>query len=111
MATDNKVLQNFTVVHRLCFSARSLPLETPHYWEIVRDFSLKGRENAVLSTEECRVFAQNMLTLHKKAFDSDIKLTREVVKVNKTDPKRPQKIGFVLISPNSWCILCKKKLM
>ena len=40
-------------------------------------------------------------TLHKEAFDSDIKLTRELVKVNKADPKRPQKIGFVLISHNS----------
>ena len=51
-----------------------------------------------------------MLTLHEGAFGPDMKLTRELVKVNKADPKRPEKIGFVLISPNSLCILCKAKL-
>ena len=51
-----------------------------------------------------------MLTLHEGAFDLDMKLARELVKVNKADPKRPEKIGFVLMSPNSLCILCKAKL-
>ena len=106
MATNNKVLQNLTVMHRLCFAARSLPVGIPHYWKIVWDISLKGRENAVLSTEECRIFIQNMLTLHEGAFNSDMKLTRELVKVTKADLKIPEKIGFVLISPISLCILC-----
>ena len=98
------------MVHRLCFAARSLPVGIPQYWEIVKDFSLKGKKNAVLSTEECRVFVENMVTLQEGVFDSDIKLTRELVKVNKADPKRPEKIGLVLVSPNLFCILCKAKL-
>ena len=91
MASDNKILQNLTVVHRLCFAAISLPVGIPYYWQIAPDFSLKRRENAVLSTEEYRVCVQNMLTLHEGAFDSDMKLTRELVKVNRADPKNQRR--------------------
>jgi len=107
---NNKLLQDLSVVHRLCFAARSLPVGIPHYWQIVRDFSLKGKEDGLLSSDECRVFVENLLMLQEGAFDSDKKLTRELVKINKTDPKRPEKIGIVLISPNQFCIFCGSKL-
>lgn len=110
MATDNKLLEDLTVVHRLSFAARSLPVEIPHYWEIVRDFSLKGKEGGLLSAEECRIFVESMLMLQEGALDSDKKLTRELVKVTKADPKTPDKIGTVLVSPNLFCILCGTKL-
>lgn len=110
MATHNKLLQDLTVVHRLCFAARSLPVGIPRYWKIARDFSLKGKENGLLSADECRVFVENMLVLKEGVFDSDEKLTRELVRINKTDPKRPERIGVVLISPNQFCIFCGSHL-
>ena len=103
MATNSKALQDLNVVHRLCFATRSLPIGAPHYWETVRKFGIQGKESCILSAEECRVFVEN---LQEGMFDTDTKLIKELVRVPKNDPSKPDRIGFILLSPNQHCILC-----
>lgn len=110
MATSNKHLQDLTVVHRLCFAARSLLIGAPHYWEIVQNFGIQGKEGYSLSAEECRVFIENLKLLQEGVFDTDEKLIKELVRVPKSDSSKPDRIGFILLSPNQNCILCKSKL-
>ena len=36
---SSSALDDFSMVHRLCFTARVLPIELPNYWENIADFS------------------------------------------------------------------------
>jgi len=68
----NPALKDLSVVHRLCFAARILPIGTPNYWQIVSNFGLQGKSSGLkLSPEEARTFIQNLLILNKEVFDSD----------------------------------------
>ena len=109
MATCSKALQDLNVVHRLCFAARSLPIGAPHYWETIQNFGIQGKESSILSVEECRVFVDNLKLLQEGVFDTDTKLFKELVRVPKNDPSKPERIGFILLSPNQHCLLCKSK--
>ena len=63
-----------------------------------------------MSAEECRVFVDNLKLLQEGVFDTDTKLFKELVRVPKNDPSKPERIGFILLSPNQHGFLCKSKL-
>lgn len=102
-------LDDLSVVHRLCFATRSLPVGLPNYWEIVAKFGTVGRSNCSLSGQDARIFVENLKYLNPSVFESDFKLTKELVKTPKTDDCR-ERIGVALISPNDACIECGSKL-
>lgn len=110
MSVINKAFQDLAVVHRLCFAVRSLPTDVPHYWEIVQDFSVQGKKDLQLSGDQCRIFIENLKMMQEEAFDSDAKLTKELIRVPKNDPSKPHRIGIILLSPKQKCILCNSKL-
>jgi len=102
-------LQDLTVIHRLCFAARSIPTEVPYYWEIIRDFGIKGKD-LILSANDCRVFVENLKVIHEGVFESDTKLTTELMRTAKNDTKSPERIGIILVSPNMNCHKCGLRL-
>ena len=110
MAVNNKAFQDLAVVHRLCFAVRSLPTDVPNYWEIVRDFSVQRKKDLQLSGDQCRIFIENLKMMQEGAFDSDAKLTKELIRVAKNDPSKPHRIGIILLSPKQNCIVCNSKL-
>ena len=102
----NPALKDVSVVHRLCFAARILPIGAPNYWQIVSNFGLQGKSGLKLSPEEARIFIDNLLVLNKDVFESDICLIKELVRI----PKSLYKIGMVLVSSVEECVRCKSKL-
>ena len=108
---SSSALDDFSVVHRLCFAARSLPIGSPNYWEIIADFSVMGKIGYSLTGNEAKVFIENLKYLNPTVFDGDAKLTKELVRMPKINRKDPEKIGLILISPIELCILCGSKLL
>lgn len=102
----NSALKDLSVVHRLCFAARMLPIGTPNYWKIVSSFGIQGKSGLKLLPEEARVFIENLLLLNEEVFKSDICLIKELVRI----PKCFDKIGMVLVSSVEDCVCCKSKL-
>jgi len=102
-------LDDLSVVHRLCFATRMLSVGLPNYWEITAKFSTLGRSDYSLSGQDARIFVENLKYLNPSVFDSDFKLTKELVKLPKTDGGA-ERISIVLISPNETCIDCGSKL-
>ena len=43
-------------------------------------------------------------------FDCDEELTKSLIKMPKTDPSKPERIGVVLLSPKENCLHCNSKL-
>ena len=106
----NAALKDLSVVHKLCFAARSLPNGTPNYWKLISSFAIEGNNEYSLSPDEARVFVENLQVLHKDVFDSDVTLTRRLLKLPKNDTDKPEKIGVVLVSPKHSCPHCKSRL-
>ena len=100
-------LDDLSVVHRLCFAARVLPIASPNYWENIADFSIMGKS---LTGNEARVFVENLKYLNPAVFDDDAKLTKELVRMPKMNAKDPEKNGLILISPIECCVFCGSKL-
>jgi len=48
--------------------------------------------------------------IQERVFESDAKLTTELMKAAKNDTKSPEKIGMILVSPNTTCKKCALKL-
>jgi len=107
--TGKNALEDPAVVHKLCFATRTLPVGLPNYWEIIAKFSISGKAEYSLSEQDARVFVDNVKYLNPSIFDSDYKLTKELVKVPKTSGEN-EKIGIPLISPNDKCFFCESKL-
>ena len=77
----NSALDDFSVVHRLCFAARTLPIGSPNYWENIAYFSIMGKHGQCsLTGNEAKVFVENLKYLNPAVFDDDAKLTKEFVK-------------------------------
>lgn len=108
--STNDALKDLSVVHRLCFATRSLPAGSPYYWENVARFSIEGKNNYSLSGDEARVFVQNLQVFNPNVFDSDFKLTKELVKTTKGDSPGSDKVGIILRYPVELCVICNSKL-
>lgn len=108
--STNDALNDLSVIHRLCFATRSLPASSPYYWENVARFSIEGKSSYSLSGDEARIFVQNLQVFNPDVFDSDLKLTKELVKVPKGDSPGSDKIGVILLSPVELCIICNSEL-
>ena len=67
----NPALQDLSVVHRLCFAARSIPKTSPRCWDIVTTFGISNKPHLQLSTEEVRVFIENLKLLNEDVFTTD----------------------------------------
>jgi len=107
---SNSALDDFSVVHRLCFAARVLPIGSPNYWENIADFSIMGKNGYSLIGNETKIFVENLKYLNPAVFDDDATLTKELVRMPKMNTKDPEKIGLILISPIECCVLCGSKL-
>ena len=68
------------MIHRICFAARFLPVGSPCYWENVAQFAIGEKKNYSLSGDDARVFVQNLQIFNPSVFDSDFKLTKELIK-------------------------------
>jgi len=110
MAAPNKALQELGVVHRLCFAARSIPVDVPRYWELVRDFSIQDKSGYLLSADDCRVFVENLHLFGEDAFASDDMLKKRLIRLPKSNSMKSNTIKMILISPNGNCLLCNSKL-
>ena len=60
VAVPSKALQDLGVVHRLCFAAKSIPMDAPQYWELVRDFSIQDVSGYLLPANDCHIFVENL---------------------------------------------------
>ena len=103
-------LQDLSVVHRICFAARSLPIGTPNYWKIISSFCVIGKNDYHVSPEEAKIFIENLQFLNPSVFDCDEELTKSLIKMPKTDPSKPERIGVVLLSPKENCLHCNSEL-
>ena len=113
MATaTNPALKDISVIYRMCFAARSLSSDSPNYWNLVSKFAVEGKEKHSLSPDEARIlnFVENMHILHSDIFDTEEKLTRNLIKLQKNDHRQPERIGFVLVSPIENCPSCRVRL-
>ena len=111
MATaSNPALKDISVIYRMCFAARSLSSDSPNYWSLVSKFAVEGKEKHSLSPDEARIFVENMHILHSDIFDTEEKLTRNLIKLPKNDPCQPERIGFVLVSLTENCPSCQVHL-
>ena len=102
-------LKDKGVVHRLAFAARSLPRETPSYWDIVTSFGI-GESSHTLSPEDTRIFIENMEILNKDVFQSDSEMIRRLIEMPRSDHGKVKKVGIILISPNKHCPKCQSQL-
>jgi len=107
--TVKNALDDPAVVHKLCFATRTLPVGLPNYWDIAANFSISGKVDYTLTGQDARVFIDNVRYLNPSVFDSDYKLTKELVKMPKSS-SGDEKIGIPLISPNDKCLFCRSKL-
>ena len=51
-----------------------------------------------MSPEEAKIFIENLQFLNPSVFDCDEELTKSLIKMPKTDPSKPERIGVVLLS-------------
>lgn len=105
----NPALNDLSVVHQLCFAARSISNASPRYWDVVTEFEILNKPHLQLSTE-VRVFIENLKLLNEDVFATDTCLLQELVKIPKNNPGQPQRNGIILISTKEECILCHSKL-
>ena len=48
-------LDDLSVVHRLCFAARTIPAVIPNYWEIIAHFSIAQKHGYSLTGNQVEV--------------------------------------------------------
>lgn len=106
----NPALQDISVINRLCFAARTIPVGSPNYWEIVANFSINGKQQYSLTGNEARIFVENLQVFNADVFVSESELTKELVRAPKNDLTQPEKIGVILLSSIENCIICNSKL-
>lgn len=102
-------IKRLSLARRLTFAAGYLPQSMPHFWETVADFANVGRaaSNECITSDESRMYAENIRELDPAAFDSDSELTIELLGM----PRGPRDAtGYVLISPVEQCLNCSSTL-
>ena len=86
-------LDDLSVVHRLCFATRTIPADSPNYWEIIAQFSIAQKHGYSLTGNQVKVFVENLQCLDPGVFDCDATLMKELVKIPKTHTNDSEKIG------------------
>jgi hypothetical protein len=104
---SNPSFKDPTVVHRVCFAAKSLPVDCPNYWTLVSTFAAGKNVAHSILPEETRVFVENLKVISSEAFTSEDTMFKELVNLpkNKFDKK-----GVVLVSHRETCPKCTSKL-
>lgn len=98
------VTKDVSVLRRMLFATVHLPREMPHYWETISLFSSQGK----VTVTQVKVLMENMQALNKKAFSTDLVLTKEILNVEHQSMEHP--LGVVLVSTKDKCRLCGSKL-
>ena len=109
-ALSNDAFKDPAVVHRICFAARSLPLGCPNYWNLVSTFATGNSKVHSVSSDEARVFVENLKVLCGDVFISDMTLMNELIKLPKSHHEKVERIGIVLISQRENCPKCNSRL-
>ena len=102
-------IKDASVLRRLEFAANFLPNTMPNYSDCLASFSLKGKEDtSTLTPQQAHQFVENLQVIDKRAFSSDLELTKEIVLMNR--PRTDIPLGVVLISRKVSCRSCGSKL-
>ncbi len=104
-----KPVKDISVIRRLEFAARFFPRTMPNYWDTIASFSLDSKEDRNnMTSEEARLFIENLEVVDQDAVKSDNELIREAVSMKRmgTDDS----LGIILISNRMSCIKCGSRL-
>ena len=102
-------IKRLSLARRLTFAAGHLPQSTPHLWETVADFAnvVCVASTECITSDESRMYAENIRELDPAAFASDSELAMELCGM----PRGPHgATGYVLISPVNQCSNCGSNL-
>ena len=102
------VVKDVAVLRRMLFATTYLPRGMPQYWEVIACFSNQG-SNEKVSTSQVRLLMENLQTLNKQAFSSDLVLTNELLSTDSNPLTQP--LGVVLVSAKDTCRSCSAKLL
>lgn len=96
------------VLRRILFAVEYLPTECPGYWEVIATFASLESASNVLSSEDVKVFVDNLQLLNERAFATDASLRKELHDMSHGEAVP---LGVVLVSKNSVCQECGGKLL
>jgi hypothetical protein len=82
------VVKDVAVLRRMLFATTYLPRGMPQYWEVIACFSNQG-SNEKVSTSQVRLLMENLQTLNKQAFLSDLVLTNELLSTDSNPLTQP----------------------
>ena len=86
-----------------------LPLDCPHYWDIVSSFASKSEVDSVtLTPAKAKAFVENLKYLEPETFISENDLEKEL---HAFIGHKKQPLGIILLSPNNNCKICKSSLI
>ena len=98
-----------SVLKRLVFSSSVLPLDCPHYWDIVSSFASKSEIDCVtLTPAKAKAFIENLKYLEPETFTCEYDLEKEL---HAFIGHKKQPLGIILLSPNNTCKICKSSLL
>ena len=103
-----KYVKDTSVLRRLLFAAATLPSDLPDLWGVVVEFATRGKESrSAITTDQAKVFVENLHELDAAVFASDRQLFQDLVafQTNKCKP-----LGVVLISSCEHCLVCGSNL-
>ena len=76
-----KYIKDISVLRRLLFAVSQLPQDLPNLWGIAVEFATQGKESRnQVTTEQVKVFVDNIHTLDATAFQTDDVILQELVK-------------------------------
>ena len=97
-----------SVLKRLVFTSSVLPLDCPHYWDIVSSFASKSEVECVtLTPAKAKAFVENLKYLEPETFICEYDLEKEL---HAFIGHKKQPLGIIL-SPNNTCKICKSSLL
>lgn len=103
----SKHVRKISVLRKLIFALVNLPADLPNLLDVVVQFATKDEEFTIPSNE-IKVLLENIYELDCKAFATDNKLLQELLTFQVAERKP---LGYILISPNEYCLLCNKKML
>ena len=113
LKSSEELTSKVSVVRRLVFASAVLPVDCPHYWDIVSSFASKAdfssaTQNQSLTSEKAKTFIENLKYLEPETFTCESDLYKELHSFlgHKREP-----LGIVLVSPNNKCRLCGSTLL
>ena len=106
LASVAKHFSDVSVLRRVLFALVHLPDDLPNRLNIAIEFATDGKSEKPITTEQLRVFAENVNELDSEAFATDKALTKAILQYPKKKP-----LGVVLISENQTCMQCGGKLL